>query len=135
MANLFNQLPDYSKSPAGRERTILRLLPRASLAGSILIALPALLIRLLPLFGLAPADPKLASTVDIMSIAVMIVFWIALVIVGTGAFLVMLMKGPAYVADPYAMVDSDKPGKRMAEMQPGKAIYQGEGKSPPEQDS
>ncbi len=133
--NLFNKLPGYSKTPAGRERTILRLLPRVTLAGSILIALPALIIRLLPLFGFEPAAFKLASTVDIMSIAVLIVFWIAIVTVGIGAFLVMLMKGPAYVADPYAMVDSDKPGKRMAEMQPGKAIYQGEEKSPPEQDS
>lgn len=132
MVNLFNKLPGYSKTPAGRERTIMRLLPRTCLAGSILIALPALVIRLLPLFGLDPVEAKLASTVDIMSIAVMIVFWIGLVIVGTGAFLVMLMKGPAYIADPYALADADKPGKRMEHMRPGRAIRYPE-ESPPEQ--
>ncbi len=133
--DLFKKLPGYSKTPAGMERTILRLLPKVSLAGSILIALPALVIRLLPLFDMAPVDFKLASTVDIMSIAVMIVFWLGLVVVGTGAFLVMLMKGPAYVADPYALADADKPGKRMEQMQPGKAIRYDGDESPPRPDT
>jgi hypothetical protein len=29
--------------------------------------------------------------------------------VGIGCVIVMLMKGPAYVADPYALPDSDRP--------------------------
>jgi hypothetical protein len=30
---------------------------------------------------------------------------------GIGAFIVMLSKGPAYVADAYPLIDSDKPAK------------------------
>lgn len=109
MANLFNKLPGHTKTPVGAERTILRLIPKVFCFGSLLIAMPALLMRLLSLFDLHHVDFKLASTIDILSIGVMIVFWIALVIVGQGAFVVMLMKGPAYVADAYPLVDSDKP--------------------------
>lgn len=111
MANLFNKLPGHAKTPAGIERKILRLLPKIFLFGSLLIVVPALLTRLLPLLGLDAIEVKLASTIDIITIGALVVFWIALVIVGNGAFVVMLMKGPAYVADPYELPDSDKPKK------------------------
>lgn len=135
MVNLFNKLPGHTKTPAGMERKIMRLLPRVALFGSVVVALPALVVRFLPLSDPDTAGSKLIATVDILCIAVMIVFWIALVTVGIGAFLIMLMKGPAYVADPYALPDADKPGKSIKEMQPGRAVRQPEDSAPPGQDN
>lgn len=135
MVNLFNKLPGYTKTPAGMERKIMRLLPRIALLGSVLVALPALVVRLLLTFHPESVTDKLVSTVDILCIAVMIVFWIALVTVGIGAFVVMLMKGPAYVADPYALPDADRPGKSMKQMQPGRAVQQPDDGAPPGQDN
>lgn len=111
MVDPFNKLPGFTKAPPGLERKILRLLPRVFVFGSMLVAMPALLMRLLPLLMADAVTFKQASTIDILSLGVMIVFWIGLVIVANGAFVVMIMKGPAYVADPYALVDSDKPRK------------------------
>lgn len=109
MANLFNKLPGFAKTPAGMERKILRLLPRVFLFGSLLVAVPSLSVRLAPVLGFDPVSFKLLSTIDILSIGAMIVFWIALVIIGNGAFVVMVMKGPAYVADAYALIDAETP--------------------------
>lgn len=135
MVNLFNKLPGHTKTPAGMERKIMRLLPRVALAGSVLVALPALIVRLLPMTDPDMAASKVVATVDILCIAVMIVFWITTITVGIGAFVVMLMKGPAYVADPYALSDADKPGKSMKQMQPGRAVQQPDDSAPPGQDS
>ncbi|MBK7674848.1 MAG: hypothetical protein IPJ27_08760 [Candidatus Accumulibacter sp.] len=43
--NLFNRLPGFVETPPG-ERTILRLLPRLLLLGTLLMAVPPLLARL-----------------------------------------------------------------------------------------
>jgi hypothetical protein len=38
-----------------------------------------------------------------------ILHWTVVLTVGIGAFIVMVMKGPAYVADAYPLVESDHP--------------------------
>ncbi len=40
--NAFNRLPGFVQTPAGRERDVLRLLPRALVFGTLLLALPSL---------------------------------------------------------------------------------------------
>jgi len=45
-------------------------------------------------------------------VGLMILFWTALFTVAIGAFVVMVMKGPAYVADAYPLSDSDRPAHR-----------------------
>ena len=44
--NLFNRLPGFTRTPAGKERVVLRQLPRAFLLGTLLLAIPSLLVRL-----------------------------------------------------------------------------------------
>jgi hypothetical protein len=107
--NWFNKLPGFRRTPAGLERTVLRLLPRIVLLGTLALMVPSLFAR-----GYSFVAPELASatlviTVDIFGISLAVAHWTAALIVGIAAFIVMVMKGPAYVADPYPLNDADEP--------------------------
>ena len=45
MAELFNRLPGFQKTPAGQERQVLRRLPRILAIGTLLLCLPSLAAR------------------------------------------------------------------------------------------
>ncbi|HEY7804797.1 MAG TPA: hypothetical protein VIC30_10250 [Orrella sp.] len=105
----FKKLPGYRKAPAGLERKILRLIPRVFVLGTILMLLPSALARLWTMNDAAWVASKFISTVDIYAIGLLTVLWTGLFTVGVGAFTVMVMKGPAYVADAYPLPDADKP--------------------------
>ncbi len=47
--------------------------------------------------------------VDILAISVLVLHWTAVLTVAIAAFIVMVMKGPAYVADAYPVEDSESP--------------------------
>jgi hypothetical protein len=47
--------------------------------------------------------------VDIYAISVLVLHWTVVFTVAIGAFIVMVMKGPAYVADAYVLDDADTP--------------------------
>lgn len=100
--NLFNRLPGFARTPAGKERVVLRWLPRVFLFGSLLLAVPSLLVRL---FG--GDDALLVMTTDIYVISLVILHWTVVLTVGIAAFIVMLMKGPAYVADAYPLQEKE----------------------------
>ena len=99
--SLFNILPGFQKSPAGLERQILRRLPRVLWVGTALAALLAGVMRLLPWSGSEVEVATRITTVDIYLISLVIFHWTAVLTVAIGAFIVLVMKGPAYVADPY----------------------------------
>lgn len=103
--NLFNRLPGFVRTPAGRERAVLRGLPRITLMGTLLLALPALFARLL----LGADDAQTVTTIDIYVVALVILHWTVVFTVAIAAFIVMVMKGPAYVADAYPMQDAETP--------------------------
>lgn len=103
--NLFQRLPGFPRTPAGKERVVLRLLPRVFLLGSVLLALPSLLARLL----LGPEQAPAVMTTDIYVISLIVLHWTVLLTVAIAAFTVMLMKGPAYVADAYPLQERDAP--------------------------
>ena len=107
--NLFNKLPGFVETPPGLERTILRLLPRLLLLGTLLMALPPLLARLVFWDSATAAVAARITLVDIYAISVLVLHWTVVFTVAIGAFIVMVMKGPAYVADAYALDDADTP--------------------------
>ena len=109
MSNLFNKLPGYTRTPPGMERVVLRWLPRVVLGGSILLALPSPLVRLLLSYRSDLQMSTLVTTVDIHVISLEIFFWFASLTVAIGALVVLVMKGPAYVADAYPLVDIESP--------------------------
>ena len=102
----FRKLHDH-KYPPGLERRIWRKLPLA-LIGSI--AIPAGLAigtRLSPPDGSAYEVARTTASVDIFAIALLLTAVTAVFTVGIGCIVVMIMKGPAYVAD------GDRPGTRV----------------------
>ena len=85
-----------------------RLLPKALLIGTLIPASLSVIARLLP-----PAediDPaKAILNVDIFSIATTITVWTAVFTVAIGCIVVVIMKGPAYVADAYPVAHANRP--------------------------
>lgn len=107
--DLFKKLPGYEKAPPGLERKILRWIPKVFLIGTALILLPSVITRIWGMGQEPWVLSKLLTTVDIYSFGLLTVFWTALFTIGLGALTVMIMKGPAYVADAYPLPDADKP--------------------------
>lgn len=105
MSMLFNHLPGFSRSQPGLEVRVMRLLPRALVLGSGLLMLPPVLARLL---GLTTAEVGVAM-VDLVSVSLLMLHWTALFTTAIAAFIVHVMKGPAYVADAYPLPDADLP--------------------------
>jgi len=101
--NLFNRLPGFPRTPAGKERIVLRLLPKAFLLGTLLLAIPSLLARLIA----SPEDALAVTTTDIYVISLIILHWTVVLTVGIAAFIIMMMKGPAYVADAYPLQEGE----------------------------
>lgn len=101
--NLFNRLPGFPCTPAGKERVVLRQLPKAFLFGTLLLAIPSLLARLIA----GPDEALAVTTTDIYVISLVILHWTVVLTVGIAAFIVMMMKGPAYVADAYPLDEAE----------------------------
>ena len=101
--NLFNRLPGFPRTPAGKERVVLRQLPKAFLFGTLLLAVPSLLARLIA----SPDEALAVTTTDIYVISLVILHWTVVFTVGIAACIVMMMKGPAYVADAYPLDEAE----------------------------
>lgn len=104
MSKWLRKLPGYQTYESGLERKVLRELPQFTLLGILAIGLPSILARLL-------LSPNAQKMIDILVIGTEIFYLSMVITLGIGAFIVMLSKGPAYVADAYPLIDSDKPGK------------------------
>jgi hypothetical protein len=101
MPNRFLKKVSGRVAPPGLEMTLLRLMPRAMLFGTLLPAGLSLGARILYRGGDAAVVAKQVLTVDIFSIALLVTVWTAILTVSIGAVVVYIMKGPAYEADSY----------------------------------
>lgn len=108
--NAFNRLPGFAREPSGRERKVLRSLPRFFLFGTLALGLPSLLARFFPWSGSATDIATRITMIDIYVISLVTLHWNILITVAIAAFIIMVMKGPAYVADAYPLVETDNPG-------------------------
>jgi hypothetical protein len=105
----FTRLPGFTRSPPGLERAILRRLPALLVLGTLAAALPSLVARMFPWQGGAVEVATLVTTIDIYGISIAILHWTVVFTLAIGAFTVMVMKGPAYVADAYPLEDAETP--------------------------
>ena len=103
------KLPDSQRSPPGLERRILRKLPSAMLASILIPLMWYGLAYLFPSPGIGESTEKYLSSVGIAAIATAITAWTAILTVAIGCIVVVVMKGPAYVADRYPLSDADEP--------------------------
>ena len=114
MAGWLNKLPGFQKSPAGLEWRIVRALPRATALGSAVVLLPSVLAHLAVWLQPSLESKTIPGMVDIYVISVLILHWTVAFTLAIGACIVLVMKGPAYVADPYPLPKpeaSDNPGE------------------------
>ena len=106
---LFRKLPGYRRAESGFEWVLFKRLPWIALAGtSLAVAVPGaawLALR----HAVDPfSDPAFMRLVYIM-IGAVVVHWTAIVTLAIGCVIIMVMKGPAYVADAYPLGDRDAP--------------------------
>ena len=107
--NWFTKLPGSRKEAPGLEWRVLRCLPVLALAGSVLPMLYALGVRFFD-GGLPDADTlKAVQSADILAIAAVILHWTVILTLALGCAIVVVMKGHAYVADAYPLVEKDFP--------------------------
>jgi hypothetical protein len=109
---LFNKLPGSVRSAPGLEWRILKKLPLAVLLGTVLPLVVSLTNHVFPPAGAAIEVEKYVVMVDILCIATVLTIWAAALTVAIGCFVVMVMKGHAYVADAYQLVDAEQPAQR-----------------------
>ena len=107
--NAFNRLPGFTRTPPGKERQVMRALPMIFLLGTLLLALPSLFVRVFPWSGTETEIATRIMSFDIYVISLVILHWTVVCTVGIAAFIIMVMKGPAYVADPYPLDEADNP--------------------------
>jgi len=106
--NPFQRLPGFVRSTPGREHQLWHRLPALLLWGTLL---PVLLVGLNHL--LAPAalsDSPLDGTVllrDFVLLGWVTLHWTLVLTAAIACFIVRVMKGPAYVADGYALPQPD----------------------------
>jgi len=104
MSKWLRKLPGYQVCEPGLERKVLQELPQFIVFGSMALALPSLLSRLL-------LSARAQRMIDILVISTEIFFLGLVLTIAIAAFIVVLSKGPAYVADAYRLIDSDIPAK------------------------
>ena len=95
------------REPPGLEWTIFKKLPMALLGSTLVPVFLALGARILPYGGGTLDAAKHVKHMDITAIALGITLWTGVLTVAIGCIVVIVMKGPAYVADPYFMEDPD----------------------------
>lgn len=109
------RLPSFQRSPHGREWVLFKRLPAILLLGT---ALPAALA--LVLWWAAPDQPTASEHRDQMLlmyqlVGLAVLHWTLVLTVAIGCVIVLLMKGPAFVADAYPVPErrpTDKPDLR-----------------------
>ncbi len=100
------------REPSGLEWVIFKRLPKWLLAGTVIPLLMSVLVRWLPMQGSAFEVAKHQTSIDILAIAIGVTAWTAVFTVAIGCIIVIVMKGPAYVADAYKLNDSERPSSR-----------------------
>jgi hypothetical protein len=105
----FNVLKGSRRSASGLEWRIWRKLPHATLAGTLIPTLPWL-----ACYGLMPSETNALQsqwmeTAGYIVVGVVTFHWFLMLTLAVGCAIVIVMKGPAYVADAYPLSHSDHP--------------------------
>ncbi|OYY48893.1 MAG: hypothetical protein B7X98_00955 [Methylophilaceae bacterium 17-43-7] len=102
MSRFFTKLPGFIQTPSGLEWVLLKKLPLIWIIGTMIAALPMAYVY----FFNQPIDLEKQKTIY-LSIGLIFSYWFIVGTVAIGCVVVMVMKGPAYVADPYALPKED----------------------------
>jgi uncharacterized membrane protein len=103
MIDFFKKLPDATKYPVGIEWPILQKTPLIFVIGTLVIISPALMIY----FKNVVISAAQYKTIYVC-LGAMFTYWFFVGVLAIGCVLIMIMKGPAYVADAYELPKEDK---------------------------
>ena len=107
--NLFRILPNSRRVPPGLEWAILKKLPMVLLGGTLIPVFFSFLNHAFPPDGPPLIVSRHLTSLDIFAIALALTVLMTVLTVAIGCFIVVMMKGPAYVADAYPLSDSEHP--------------------------
>jgi hypothetical protein len=107
--NWLNKIPGTSRATSGLEWTLWCKLPLIAVLGTMLplVGLGLMYLFANPLAGAAQERWLQIATYGICG--VVIFHWTMVLTVGIGCIIVMVMKGPGYVADGYKLSHRDRP--------------------------
>ena len=111
--NWLKKLPQTRRANSGLEWRLWRKLPLIALLGTLLPLLVLGLVHLLADPQASAADIRWLQMFDYMVGGVIVFHGSMVVTVGIGCVIVMVMKGPGYVADGYRVSHSDQPRETM----------------------
>ena len=103
-----NKLPDSVRSASGMEWKLWRKLPLILLVGTALPLAAAVALHVTSDLQSA-ADARWLQIMDYVVAGVVVFHWTAVLTIAIGCVVVMLMKGPGYVADAMELSHSDLP--------------------------
>lgn len=109
MSRFLNKLPNVYRHPPGLEWQILKWLPMAMLASTVIPILMYVYAHAFPAVAPGETLEKFLTSAGISALATAITTWTALFTLAIGCLIVHLMKGPAYIADGYPLPDAEQP--------------------------
>lgn len=107
--NWLQKIPQSVRSASGLEWTLWKKLPLIGLVGTVLPLLCLLAMHFFSDPQASAAQDRWLQLADYFVWAVLIFHWTMVITVAIGCVIVMIMKGPAYVADSYPVSHGDKP--------------------------
>lgn len=111
--NWLKKLPHSPRADSGLEWTLWRKLPLIALVGTLLPLLVLALVHLLADTQASAAQLRWLQVVDYVVGGVVVFHWSMVATVAIGCVIVMVMKGPGYVADGYSVSHRDQPREKM----------------------
>jgi hypothetical protein len=108
------KIPNSVRCASGLEWSLWRKLPLIALLGTVLPLLGLLAVHAMTDADANAAQVRWLQMADYFVGAVLVFHWTMVLTVAIGCVIVMVMKGPGYVADGYAVPHSDRP-RAMAE--------------------
>lgn len=107
--NWLQKLPESRRAEPGLEWMLWRKLPLITLAGTLLPMVIAGLIWLLHGIEAGAAQERWEQMLAYMTLGAILFHWSMVATVALGCIIVMIMKGPAYVADGFLVSHRDQP--------------------------
>jgi hypothetical protein len=103
--NLFTRLPGFRRSPPGLEWWLLKRLPGVLVAGTVIPIVAAW--AAYTLAG-AASDVRFATALNIAVLSLLSLHWTVVLTAAIVCLIVVVAKGPAYVADAYPLPDDGR---------------------------
>ena len=111
--NWLKKLPNSRRAASGLEWTLWRKLPLIAAVGTLLPLLVLGLVYLLNDPAAGAAQARWEQMVGYIVLGAILFHWSMVVTVAFGCVIVMIMKGPGYVADGLWVSHTDRPSEHM----------------------